>query len=91
MSDLTVKVLEQIREEIRGVHGEVRGLRDDHRELVGQMNARFQVVETTLRDLAEQLVMLARGVKAAIEQRAGTDKRLDDHEARLSELEKRLG
>jgi len=58
VSDLTVKILEQIREE-------VRGMRTDQRELTGQMNQRFEqmsqrfeVVETTLRDLAEQLVML---------------------------------
>jgi chromosome segregation ATPase len=98
VSDLSVRVLEQIREEIRSLRGdqaqltgEVRGLREDHRELTGQMMARFEVVEGTLRDLAEQLVMLARGVKSAIEQRASTEKRFDEHERRLAELERRLG
>jgi hypothetical protein len=31
--------------------------------------------------------MLSRGVKAAIEVRAGIEKRVDDHEKRIAELE----
>ncbi len=33
--------------------------------------------------------MLSRGVKAAIEVRAGIEKRVDDHERRIAELEQR--
>lgn len=35
-----------------------------------ESNQRFEVIETALRDVAEQLVMLSRGVKIAIEVRA---------------------
>lgn len=41
-----------------------------------QMSARFEVVETTLRDLAAQRVMLARGIRSALDARADVDKRL---------------
>ena len=47
--------------------------------------ARFEVIEATLKDLAEQMVMLARGVKTALEVRG----RMDDIERRLAEVEKR--
>jgi hypothetical protein len=33
------------------------------------VNARFEVVETVLRDMSEQMVMQSRGIKAAIEAR----------------------
>lgn len=52
-----------------------------------ESNQRFEVIETALRDVAEQLVMLSRGVKAAIDVRAGIEKRVDDHERRIAELE----
>ena len=97
-SDLTVKILEKI-------HEEIRGQREDHRGLVSivstmsdrietmntTMNARFEILETTLRDLAQQLVMLTRGVKVAIEAKAANDERLTDHERRIADLEQRLG
>jgi hypothetical protein len=50
---------------------------------------RFEVIETALRDVAEQLVMLSPGMKSAIEVRAGIEKRVDDHERRMAELEQR--
>jgi hypothetical protein len=81
-ADLTVRILQEIREEIRG-------LRDDQRNFREETATRFEVLETTLRDLAQQLVVLARGVKVAIEQRGNVDARLDDHEQRLLELERR--
>jgi hypothetical protein len=52
-----------------------------------QANLRFEVIETSLRDMAEQLVMQSRALKAAIESRAAVEKRLDEHEARLNDLE----
>ena len=101
-SDLTVKILEKI-------HEEIRGQREDHRGLTAAMNAgfeamnarfetmnttmnaRFEILETTLRDLAQQLVMLTRGVKVAIEAKGANDERLTDHERRIANLEQRLG
>jgi hypothetical protein len=99
-SDLTVRVLQEIREEIRGLRQDQQGLgtrmddrfarMDERFDAISRENAaRFEVIETTLRDLAQQLVLLARGVKAAIERRDRTDERLDDIERRLAEIEKR--
>lgn len=102
--DLTSRVLEEIRDELRGVRREVRanGERLDHhtellmahnRELAAHsnqlvlQNGRMELIETTLRDLAEQIVMMTRGLKSAIESRARDDARLDDHERRIRELE----
>jgi septal ring factor EnvC (AmiA/AmiB activator) len=94
-SDLTIRVLQEIREETRAVRSEVHGLREEMNARFEEMNARFEAqnarfeaIETTLRDLAQQMVMLARGIKAAIKSRKHVDARLDDHERRLSDLEK---
>jgi uncharacterized coiled-coil DUF342 family protein len=95
-ADLTVRILQEIREEIRGLRDDQRnfreeivGLRADQQSFREETATRFEVLETTLRDLAQQLVVLARGVKVAIEQHGNVDARLDDHEQRLLELERR--
>jgi phage shock protein A len=53
--------------------------------------ARFEVIESTLRDLAQQLVVLGRAVKVAIEERRGTADRFDTLEQRVADLEKKVG
>ena len=88
-ADLTVRILQEIREEIRGLRDDQRNFREELRDFREETATRFEVLETTLRDLAQQLVVLARGVKVAIEQRGNVDARLDDHEQRLLELERR--
>lgn len=98
--DLTVRILQEIREDIRGLREESRqsreegredihGLREEMRQSRDETAARFEVIETTLRDLAEQLVMLGRGIKVAIEQRATVESRIDDLERRVGALERR--
>ncbi len=47
------------------------------------------MTESDLRDISEQMVMQSRGIKAAIEARASFEKRVDDHEKRITELENR--
>jgi hypothetical protein len=81
-TDLTVRILRDIREE-------VHGLREEQREFRDESFGRFEAIERTLRDLAEQLVMLARGVKVAIEQRSKADDRIRKLERRVAALEKR--
>jgi hypothetical protein len=81
-TDLTVRILQDIREEIHG-------LREEQREFREESIGRFEAIENTLRDLTEQLVMLARGVKVAIDQRSKTDDRLRKLERRVAVLEKR--
>ncbi|GMU58957.1 MAG: hypothetical protein AMXMBFR34_07200 [Myxococcaceae bacterium] len=94
--NLTVRLLQEIRDEIRrsSERSDERFAKMDERfekmdERFAKMDQRFEVIETTLRDLAPQMVMLARGVKSALEARTGVESRLEDHERRLSDLEKR--
>ncbi len=96
-TDITVRILQDIREDIRGMRSEqlsfreeLRLLREEQREFREQAFARFEVIETTLRDLAEQLVMLARGTKVAIEERGKTEERFREIERRIDQVERRL-
>lgn len=72
-TDLTVRILQDIREDIHGLRAEQRedihGLREEQREgrveaqaAIGQFREesaeRFAIIETGLRDMAEQLVMV---------------------------------
>ena len=60
--NLTVRLLQEIRDEVR---------RSADRTEVGfqKMDLRFEVIETTLKELAQQMVMLAHGIKTALEHR----------------------
>jgi hypothetical protein len=66
-SELTTQILKDIRSEIRGLREDQRALADHQRAFAEQVMQRFEIIETTLRDLAQQLVILARGVKTAME------------------------
>jgi hypothetical protein len=63
-TDLTIRILQEIRDEQRATRTELKAEIREVNDRLGTMNqgfnARFEVVETTLRDMAEQLVMLAR-------------------------------
>ena len=68
-TDLTIKILQEIRDDNRALRSDLNAGFDriDRRfEVIDRrfevMDQRFLVIETSLRDLAEQLVMLARGV-----------------------------
>lgn len=97
-TDLTVTILRELRdgqkalrEEMRsdqqGLRSEMRELREELREGREQADRRFEAIETTLRDLAQQMVMLGRAVKVSLDSRASNENRLDDHERRLRALE----
>ena len=99
-TDLTIKILQEIRDENRGIRAEISGLRSDVTTEISGLRTevttrfdltdqRFLAVETTLKDLAEQMVMLARGIKTALDLRAGVERRLDDYEQRLRAVEQR--
>jgi hypothetical protein len=90
-SDLTIKILQEIRDEQRGTRQELRGLNERLDAMAGENAARFEVIETTLRDLPQQLVVLGRAVKVAIDGRRLAVDRWDDHERGLADLERRLG
>lgn len=76
-NDLTIKILQGIREDLqqsnRDSNARLDALAAEQAASRAESNQRFEVIETALRDVAEQLVMLSRGVKAAIEVRAGIE------------------
>ncbi|MCU0701228.1 MAG: hypothetical protein MUC96_32360 [Myxococcaceae bacterium] len=99
-SDLTISILQGIRSDLQQSHRDnaerfaaLQSQMDRGFEQVNlrfeQANQRFEVIETALRDVAEQLVMQSRALKAFIDSRAVVEERLDDHEARLVALEQR--
>src|SRR5262245_46411408 len=103
--DLTVRILQEIRDDLRGFRTDVNGRleqvdkrleqvdkRLEHWEARAELaDQRFIAIETALRDMAEQFVVLGRGIKVAIEDRARKEALLDDHERRIAELERRTG
>jgi hypothetical protein len=92
-NDLTIQILQGIRSDLQQSNREnaerFAALQAHVDRGFEQANLRFEVIETSLRDMAEQLVMQSRALKAAIESRAAVEKRLDEHEARLNDLEQR--
>ncbi len=93
--NLTIRLLQEIRDEVRrsSDRADVRFERMDQRfekmdQRFEKSDQRMEAIETTLRDLAEQMVMLARGVKTALEHRSGVEARLESAERRLDALEK---
>lgn len=99
-SDLTIKILQGIRDDLQrsnqdnaqrfeAMDRRFETLTTTMNQRFDAVNERFEVVETVLRDMSEQMVMQARGIKAAIEARASFEKRVDDHEKRITELENR--
>ena len=64
---------------ITNAHRSSRGalFREESAQRFELSERRFEVIETTLRDLAQQLIMLGRGVKVLLETRRGSDDRFD--------------
>ena len=103
--NLSIRLLQEIRDEVRRSSDRAEGhfekmearfeKVDQRFERVDQrfekMDQRFETIETTLRDLAQQMVMLARGIQTALEHRGTVDSRLDDAERRIDALEKLAG
>ncbi|MBM4782284.1 MAG: hypothetical protein GQE15_31785 [Archangiaceae bacterium] len=92
-NDLTIKVLQGIREDLqqsnRDNAARFEQVTATINERFAHVNQRFEVVESVLREMSEQMVMQSRGIKVAIEARTNIEKRVDDHERRIAELEQR--
>ena len=88
--DVTTRILTEIRDEVRAMRADHAAFREQIDARFARVDERFEVIETALRDLAQQLVILGRGVKEAIEERGRTRERLDDHERRLGALEEQI-
>ena len=86
-TDVTVEILKDIRDEIRGVRTEVRELRTDTNQRLDVSNQRLDMVETTLLDLAEQQRFVVRYTKVLSERDSRLDVRVDALETRDDKLE----
>ena len=82
-SDITVEILKDIRDEMRGTREEVRGVRGEQ----VQTNHRLDVVETTLLDLADQQRFAVRYLRAISERDTQLEPRVSSLEARVDKLE----
>ncbi len=103
VADMTVKILEQIRDEIRGTNQRVDQLRTELSARIDDTNTRLdhlddkvdllarRQTETEVR-LATEIVALAgvvREVKDVLAKRLDDRDRVDDHEQRIQALERR--
>jgi hypothetical protein len=81
--DMTVEILKDIRDEIRGMRSE----QVETNQRLGATNERLDTVETTLLDLAEQQRFVVRYTKAISERDARLEPRVSNLEARVEKLE----
>ena len=103
-SDITIEILKDIRDEIRGVRSEfreelrgvhtglraeIRGLREDTNQRLEANTQRLDLVETTLLDLAEQNRFIVRYTRALAERHADVEPRVSALENRVEKLESR--
>jgi hypothetical protein len=79
--NLTLKVLIDIREEMRGS-------RIEQREMHEQTNARLTAIEHTVLDAATQIRVLARTARVSMEVTRAHEERFDALERRVAELER---
>jgi hypothetical protein len=101
-SDITVEILRDIRDELRGVRSEfreelrgvrsefrdeIRGLREDTNQRLEANTQRLDLVETTLLDLAEQQRFVVRYTKAISERGTSLEPRVSALESRVEKLE----
>jgi hypothetical protein len=75
-SDITVEILKDIRDEMRGMRAEQV-----------QTNQRLDVVETTLLDVAEQQRFVVRYMRTISERDAHLEPRVSNLEARVNKLD----
>ena len=90
-ADLTVQILREIRDDIRGVKEEARKTNerlDQTNERLDQTNERLNAVENTLKDMAGQFTLIARFVKNSQKR---TFREIDEVKRRVTVLEERAG
>ena len=88
--NLTLRILGEMREEMRAMRaelgGEIRGLKEDIREIrdhLGVVDERLSVIEDTMVDLASQVHILGRGTRVTLDAK----KR---HEALIADIDRRV-
>jgi chromosome segregation ATPase len=92
--DITVEILKDIRDEIRGVRSEVHDLRSEVHDLredtnlrLDTTNKRLNLVEGAILDLSEQHRFVVRYTKALAERDGQLEPRVTALESRVDKLE----
>ena len=92
--DVTIEILKDIRDDIRGVRSgvhemgtEVHELRTEVHELRSDTNKRFALVEAAILDLAEQHRFVVRYTKAIADRDGQLEPRVSALESRVDKLE----
>jgi BMFP domain-containing protein YqiC len=92
-SDITIEILKDIRDEIRGVRtelrDEIRAVRTELSARLDTNNQRLDLVESTLLDLAAQQRFVVRYTKAIAERDTHLEPRVSALEERVEKLESR--
>ena len=86
-SDITVEILKEIRDEIRGTNARVDATNGRLDTMEHVLSNRLGAVETTLLDLAEQQRFVVRYTKAISERDNRIEPRLSSLESRVDKLE----
>ncbi|HVZ88150.1 MAG TPA: hypothetical protein VHG72_14350 [Polyangia bacterium] len=74
-ADVTIDILKEIRDELRGVRVEVHALRTDGGQRIEAIGQRLDLIETTLLDLAGQNRLVVRYTKATSEKECRAEPR----------------
>ncbi|HEY2730314.1 MAG TPA: hypothetical protein VGK52_10260 [Polyangia bacterium] len=82
--DVTVEILQGIRDEIRGLRADTNQRFDETNE---RLDRRLHTVETALLDLAEQQRFVVRYTRAISERESRLEPRVVDLETRVEKLE----
>ena len=85
--DMTIEILKDIRDDIRGVRSGVHDLRTEVHELRSDTNKRFALVEAAILDLAEQHRFVVRYTKAIADRDGQLEPRVSSLESRVEKLE----
>jgi len=94
--DLTIEVLKQIRDNITDLRGELRGGIAELRGEVAATNTRLDAMEARSTQvelrLATEVIAVAQAVdrvRVALKERLDDHARVDDHERRIAQLERK--
>jgi BMFP domain-containing protein YqiC len=85
--DITVEILKDIREAVRGTNTRLDGMERALSHRLDGVTQRLDLVETTLLDLAEQHRFVARYTRATAERESPLEPRVSALESRVDELE----
>ena len=94
-SDITIEILKDIRDDIRGVRSgvhevgaQLHDLRTEVHDLRSDTNKRFALVEAAILDLTEQHRFVVRYTKAIADRDGQLEPRVSALESRVDKLEK---